>query len=648
MEKWKNRKKEICKFLIIIGISVVLGLLISVGMAGMTYLQAGENKGKQYVSDINIEVTENVKDGEYYKIPKSGGKIVINTDGAYIHKFSYNYAVAENFIGEVYLLTTNIYGEATVLEIQDASRKQLNRSVINIGKEVSEIKIVFPRTTEGISIDNIMLDNSFKPDPIKALFFMALIFIVLFLVFFRELYVKKIEYAFVVIAMTSGMLLLAAMPAHCVGWDEHIHFLSVYELAAAPGDLGITQAVEFLHYNGESLNRMTNSFEERIDEMRILDEIHERESENIEYSPDMYARFSNFGYFFQSLFIRIALMIRAPFSIVWLAGKFANLLLYVVLFFFAIKKTPYGKHFMLLLGLIPTSIFLAVSYSYDPTVIAGIALGCAIVWDKMVSVDKKISTTEQICYILVMGIAVLPKAVYAPLILLALFIPKEGFKNKRQAKMFHYGCILAFILAMSTFVLPVLISTPMEGDIRGGNTSIGGQLEYILGQPFAYAFVLISNVMGRFLDYSYIEGAISNLSHLGKGEYSVIFFVLLIFVALTDSYGAEKERQTKVLSVKFKVFSAVLIVATVSLVWTALYLSFTEVGATQIVGVQARYFLPLVWLGGMLIPKKQIGNNINIQKYRWLTLAIASGYLLYIIYVLAICGDSFLVDMTIK
>lgn len=52
---------------------------------------------------------------------------------------------------------------------------------------------------------------------------------------------------------------------------------------------------------------------------------------------------------------------------------------------------------------------------------------------------------------------------------------------------------------MSTFVLPTLIKPSVTGDARGGNTSTASQIEYVLGQPFAYAVVLIKNVSNTFL-----------------------------------------------------------------------------------------------------------------------------------------------------
>ena len=50
---------------------------------------------------------------------------------------------------------------------------------------------------------------------------------------------------------------------------------------------------------------------------------------------------------------------------------------------------------------------------------------------------------------------------------------------------------------------------------------------------------------------------------------------------------------------------------TVFLIWLALYLDFTPVGETYIAGVQARYYLPLVYLGAIAFMNKKIKFHAN-------------------------------------
>lgn len=49
------------------------------------------------------------------------------------------------------------------------------------------------------------------------------------------------------------------------------------------------------------------------------------------------------------------------------------------------------------------------------------------------------------------------------------------------------------------------------------------------------------------------------------------------------------------------------------LIWSAMYLSFTPVGEASIAGVQARYYLPLIYLGALLLSNSKI--KVEISKY---------------------------------
>ena len=68
-----------------------------------------------------------------------------------------------------------------------------------------------------------------------------------------------------------------------------------------------------------------------------------------------------------------------------------------------------------------------------------------------------------------------------------------------------------------------------------------------------------------------------------------------------------------------------------------MYLSFTEVGATEIAGVQARYFIPVLFpLILTLVPRNQINNlntdqQITIINYMLLVVLLVTIYLSFII-----------------
>lgn len=52
---------------------------------------------------------------------------------------------------------------------------------------------------------------------------------------------------------------------------------------------------------------------------------------------------------------------------------------------------------------------------------------------------------------------------------------------------------------------------------RGGNTSTASQIEYVLGQPFAYTVVLLKNIIISLPDYIMGNSLLCNWAYLGKG-----------------------------------------------------------------------------------------------------------------------------------
>ena len=60
----------------------------------------------------------------------------------------------------------------------------------------------------------------------------------------------------------------------------------------------------------------------------------------------------------------------------------------------------------------------------------------------------------------------------------------------------------------------------------------------------------------------------------------------------------------------------------VALIWTALYLSFTAVGSSRILGVQGRYYIPLFLLAAAILSPRHIKNETNPVRYNGLVLGL--------------------------
>jgi uncharacterized membrane protein len=90
--------------------------------------------------------------------------------------------------------------------------------------------------------------------------------------------------------------------------------------------------------------------------------------------------------------------------------------------------------------------------------------------------------------------------------------------------------------------------------------------------------------------------------------------IMLTAVTLTES-GLIKIKK------EHKIFIGIIIFVISALIWTALYLSFTIVGYPYIVGVQGRYFIPLVLIGLLLINARGVDYKVEEKTYNTIIFA---------------------------
>ena len=203
---------------------------------------------------------------------------------------------------------------------------------------------------------------------------------------------------------------------------------------------------------------------------------------------------------------------------------------------------------------------------------------------------------------------------------------KEKFYSDKDYKIFKGAIITGLLVLLSTFVLPAVFSPKEVADTRGGDTSEARQMEYVLKNPFSYAYVLIQNVSSSLADYIMGNGLLCNWAYLGVGKLTYCYSALLVGVTITDSYADEGAKE-RVLSFREKIFWLIQIGMVIVLIWTALYLSFTEVGKTVIAGVQARYYLPFIFVLYLCFQTNKIYVTLKKEMYQMIVLLLSCGML---------------------
>jgi len=243
------------------------------------------------------------------------------------------------------------------------------------------------------------------------------------------------------------------------------------------------------------------------------------------------------------------------------------------------------------IGLLPTSLFLANHYSYDPWLTSLTMLGFAV-FLKVIHNNTPASNLEKIVLVLTPFLAVGPKAIYCLTILLPLLVPARLLGSKKDVILYRVLTISAFTFALFSFLIPFYLHGPGSGDWRGGaEVNSTDQIAYILANPLAYSWTLARYVTYYLSPLNFAEVSVSFV-YLGLIKYHIFILLLIVICLVGDWLAVSNIRSQLIIRNRILILAGVLI--TVALISTALYISFTAVQAKNIAGVQGRYLIPLL------------------------------------------------------
>ena len=329
----------------------------------------------------------------------------------------------------------------------------------------------------------------------------------------------------------------------------------------------------------------------------------------------------------------LARVLGGSFTQIFIAGRIGNLICYSLVFYFALKRLKRGNMMVAVFALFPLMIFSASNYSYDGCCLSFLALGTAFFLEEYQHRDRPISWQNAVGMLLCLTIGCLPKAIYFPVFLMCLFMPREKFASRRQHRRYLLAVVAVTALVAFTFVAPFLFSqgnADRFNDTRGGvDVNAGEQISFILSNPLNYAVLLLRFLfLGYFRPSFLIPYAVSYQAYMPAISSGNIFVALLLFLFLferTDEVGmSEQNRPSPVL----RLAAIVSFFCAVCLAATAMYVAFTPVGSTGINGCQARYMMPVLLPMLMVVRLNQRWNPIP-RKYLNFGILFLVGALLF-------------------
>ena len=587
-----------------------LGEAIHVGIIRHKIKKEGAVCEIEAIPDENIQI-ERMKDEN----DEEGAKVTINLSERYLDKLQYAYQTGGEITVKAEIYQKNVYDNYEKKEINDRLLPQLHTSIINIKNNVEKIELYVP---DGIELSGLAINNNVKMNKYVCVYIFTFVLLGMICIVFRKILENKVEYLFAIFCMGLGTLIILIQPPQFMSWDEHIHYYNTLGIFQDKGEV-LTAAEAYMYLHPEEMSGApTLSKEEKAMQIDYLNTLNQEVSTQI--GNGGYFNYSKIGYIHTAVIEKLAIVMNIPFYDQILIGKFTNLLLYCILLFMTIKVLPIYKRSAMIIGLLPTPMVLATSYSYDVMVIGMIFLATALVIREFYNVNERVKWKNLICIIVMYTLGCCSKAIYIPLILSVIFLPQKKFKNKAQKRVVCAIILTACILLMLSVVLPTT-GGEMAADDRGGNTDVAKQLALIFRYPLGYAKILWDNVYRTFCDYILGQASLANMAYMGIHKFATVISVLVFGVIFTEPREIMDKNQKQSLNV-YKIVNLILISGVVCLIWTALYLSFTEIGQTIIGGVQGRYYLPMAITGAILLYTDKIQTKFKRTNYNTVILMI--------------------------
>ena len=265
-------------------------------------------------------------------------------------------------------------------------------------------------------------------------------------------------------------------------------------------------------------------------------------------------------------------------SMMILTGRLFILALYIISGYCAIKNTPVGKSILAGLALLPISLMMSSSFSYDAMVIIA-SLSFAAIILKLRYEYSRMAFIEAIVWAIVLG------AVKGGGLLLIL--PMVLLLIKKDKKSVITVCsIMGAALLTVLFFDKVM---PSDELFQFGEENSGKMMTAFAYQhPAQYLRMLVSTflyfgdsylVQALGKDLSYIEATLSEVTIIGA------FLAILVYATLEK----DKLELKKIDRIVFAVIALLSFVLT-----PAMLLSYTPNGFGMIYGVQGRYFFPIM------------------------------------------------------
>lgn len=313
------------------------------------------------------------------------------------------------------------------------------------------------------------------------------------------------------------------------------------------------------------------------------------------------------GYLGGALALALGRQLQLPVMTTLYLGRVLNLFGYAALCTAAVALAPGFKRTLSLVACLPTSVFLAASFSPDGATIGLVLLTVSAFLRLRAAAPGSLTPKKTGLWVALALLAALTRISYLCLLLLLLTLPAPLYRRARDKRLALVQLAGGVALAMAWLAL-----SGLRGLRPVGGASTAGQLAFLLRGPEGLR-ALLGSMLGE------VQQLYAGLFSLGWGSYSIAYLGLALPFACLWSAGSEQP-----LAVTGRI-SPRPALALCGLIWfltyLGMYLTANPVGSASVLGVQGRYFIELLALTPLVLGGYARGRGCRTFTHTALALA---------------------------
>lgn len=593
---------------------IILAFIALINFAFYNYQALKLTKEQKGITSVNLaNVTNNSfeKKDSYLISKENEATLSINFNYKYVRNLIIEYETENIFKMDMESERANEYGIYKEYTKDATCYNFLNRTAFPFNQKVGNVKLTFG--SKDVTIKSIKVDNSIYFNWRTFGFWAIIVELILLIILFKNILFAKLHILSFILCFSLGaVFLICTHNTTSTTLDDDTHYARYNSLKSS----------NFYSVSDYYMENVIAPFSHQDTNIEIKDYQQFLDDGSNKYyfskDDDGYNKRVNFlnllepgmlNYLPTSILLKVLSFFKIKYTTKVFIVRLMKLMIYSLVIAISIKIIPIYKLLVLLIGLIPQSLFLAVNFSYDPVVNMFLILAISI-FIKEYHEKNKLTLKSALMFTMASLIGILPKAIYAPILLVGLILPKDKFRDKKQMYCFKGVLIGLFITCMLTFVIPLINNPKSLDDSRGGNTSAVQQVKLILRNPTSFINVFWREAVLKTPHRLVSPDALGLLSYYGSMKCDVSY--LLIWLAIIIASVGERKKDKMKLSNRFILFSILFTI--ICFIWGSMYLGYTPVGENTINGVQCRYFLPLYLPLLYVFSSPSIKSNLDEKK----------------------------------